>query len=253
MEDKKSEFDSALAKSEGAGFLQVARELIVSNDQELDIANENLKGNKALQRGIKTWFKKHKTKAREVLNGLHEDERVLLDPLRAAEDLVKGKMGPYMAAQKRKREEAEAAARKAREEREAAARRAEEEALARVKAAEEERQRQAREALQDGERKKAEKILEEETTKFIPEVEEVPAPAEIVVPEEKKLEGTHSREDWTWELEDIDLVPRVLPNGKRPLVLDRSVITALAEAEKEKANVPGIRFFKKTTVVSRNG
>lgn len=251
MEEKKSEFDSALAKSEGAGFLQAARELIVSNDQELDIANENLKGNKVLQRGIKEWFKKHKTKAREVLNGLHEDERVLLDPLRAAEDLVKGKMGPYMAELKRKREEAVEAARRAKEEMEAAARRAEEEALARVKAAEEERQRQAREALQDGERKKAEKLLKEETEAFIPEVEDVPAPEEIVVPEEKKLEGTHSREDWKWELENIDHVPRVLPNGKRLLIIDRAVLNEFAEAEKEKARVPGIRFFMKSTVVSR--
>lgn len=251
MEGNKLEFETALVNKESAGFLQAARELIVSNDQELDIANENLKGTKSLQKRIREWFKKHKTKAREALNGLIQDEKELLDPLIKTEDIIKGKMGPYMAERRRKREEAEAAARKAREEAQEAHNKRVQAAEDAIKAAEEERQRKAREALHDGEKKKAEKILEEETKVFIPEVEDVPTPEEIVVPEEKKLEGTHMRTTWEWELENIDLVPRILPNGKRPLKLDRAVITDHGVKHKEKAEMPGIRFFPTTGVASK--
>jgi len=251
MEGNKLEFETALVNKESAGFLQAARELIVSNDQELEIANENLKGTKSLQKKIKEWFYPHKTKARAALNGLIGDEKELLDPLYKTEEIIKNKMVPYMEEQKRKREEAEIAARRAIEEALEATRRAEEEAEAKAIAVEEERQRKAREALHDGEKKKAEKILEEETKVFIPEVEDVPAPAEIIVPEEKKLEGTHMRTTWEWELKNIDLVPRILPGGERPLKLDRAVITGYGVKHKEKATMPGIRFFPTTGVASK--
>ena len=227
--------------------------IVVTNDRELEDANEHLKGVTALIKKIQAWFKKHKDKAREALNGLIADEKELLSPLYETKAAINGQMAPYMEKQKRLQEEAEAAARKAREEAAEAERRRIEAAEYAAKAAEEEKQRRAREALQDGERKKAEKILAQEPEVFIPEVEDVPAPKEIVIPQAKKLKGTFPRTDWTWELENIDLVPRVLPNGKRPLILDRGVITALAEKEKDKAKVPGIRFFPKTTMVSRKG
>ena len=251
MKENKSEFETALVTKESAGFLQAARELIVSNDQELDIANENLKGNKALQKKIREWFKKHKTKAREALNGLIQDERELLDPLGKAEGVIKGKMTPYLEEKARIRKEAEEAARRAKAEAEAALRRAQEEAEAKALAIEEERQRKAREALHDGELKKAEKLLKEKPTEVVPVKEEDFIPEETVIPEPVDLKGTHLRTTWGWELVNIDIVPRILPDGSRPLKVDHAVLTDYASKHKEGAKCPGIRFFPKTGMASK--
>lgn len=75
--------------------------------------------------------------------------------------------------------------------------------------------------------------------------------AVVPIPKPIKLKGTGIREDWKWELEDFDKVPREL------LCLDAVKINALVRAGKEKAITPmkkqGIRVFKVDTVVSGYG
>lgn len=251
--------DEALIKigadrqAEALGYPAAARKLIVTNDEELKAVDEFVKGGKALQKEIRAGYD-------DIINDWHKGWKNsiakrdhYLKPVAEGVDIAKGKMTPYLVEKARIRREAEEAARKAKAEAEAAARRAQEEAEAAARAAEEERQRKAREALHDGEKKKAEKILEEETKVFIPEVEDVPAPEEIIIPEKPKLDGTFTRTDWMWELKNIDLVPRVLPNGDRPLTLDRGVITKHVDKYKATAKIPGIRVFPKTIVISKGG
>jgi len=243
---EKIEVETALIK-DACEYPPIARALIVTNDRELAIADGYLKGNKALQKKIREWFKPHKTKAREALNGLIADEKALLDPLGEAEGIVKGKMTPYLEEKARIRREAEEAARRAKAEAEAALRRAKAEAEAKALAIEEEKQRKAREALHDGELEKAEKILEEKKTEVVPVKEEDFIPEEIVVPEKVDLKGTYIRTTWEYEVVDIDLVPRSL------LILDRVRTNKIVQHQKDKTNIPGIRVFQKTDTRSRGG
>ena len=238
-------------KAEALAFPRCARELVVTNDQELVAVNEFVKGGMALQKEIRAGYDDIIESAHSTWKGALSKRDCYLKPVSEGVEIAKGKMAPYMEERKRKREEAEEAARKAQEEAQAVLRRAQEEAEAKALAIEEEKQRKAREALHDGELKKAEKILEEETKVFIPEMEDVPAPAEIVIPEEVDLGGSHLRTTWGWELVNIDIVPRILPDGKRPLKLDHAVLTGHATKHKEKAKCPGIRFFPKTGMASK--
>jgi len=207
-------------------------EIVVTNDRELADANEHLKGAKALRRQIREWFKKHKDKAREVLNGLIADERELINPLDGFIRKVEGKMIPYVEEKERQVREAEEAAR-----------RAAEEAERKERGAEEERQRKAREAMHDGDTKAAEEILAEPEPEIVPEPVDIPAAPE--------LEDSHSSKRWTWEEQDIDKVPRLLPNGERALILNRGAITSYVQKHKDKAKVPGLRIFQKTGISTR--
>jgi len=238
-------------KAEALAFPKCARELVVTNDQELVAVNEFVKGGMALQKEIRAGYDDIIESAHSTWKGALSKRDCYLKPVSEGVEIAKGKMAPYMEEQRRKQREAEEVARRAQEEAQAALRRAQEEAEAKALAIEEERQRKAREALHDGERKKAEKILEENTKEFIPVKPEEFLPAEIEIPKKVDLKGTHMRTTWGWELENIDLVPRILPNGKRPLQLDRAVITDYGVKHKENAKMPGIRFFPKTGMASK--
>lgn len=251
--------DEALTKigadlqAKALAYPTAAHQLVVTNDKELKAVDEFVKGGKALQREIRAGYD-------DIINDWHKGWKNsiakrdhYLNPVSEGVKIAQGKMVPYMEEQRRKRREAEEAARKAQEEAQAALRRAQEEAEAKALAIEEEKQRKAREALHDGELEKAEKILEEKRTEVAPVKTEDFPPEEIVIPEEVELKGTHLRTRWDWELENIDLVPRILPNGKRPLQLDRAVITDYGLKHKEKAKMPGIRFFQKTGMASKGG
>lgn len=216
--------DESLVK-EVVGFPEKARALVVNNDKTLELAGEELKGSKALQKKIREWFKPHKTKARDALNGLIAEEKRLLDPLQEFERIVKGKMAPYMEEQARKVREAEEAREKAQKEAEEAERKAEED-----------RQKKAREALQDGDQKKAEKILAEEPKEIIPE--------QVDIPVTKTLEGTHATRRWTYEVTNIELVPRPL------LMLDKVAVNKIVQEKQKDAKIPGIRIFQKTGISS---
>lgn len=209
-----------------ASFLQAAKALQVTTDRELDDANEVLKGVKTLIKSIQEWFKERKDKARAALNDLIGEEKKNLNPLFETERIIKGKMLPYIEEQKRKQREAEEAARRAREEAEAAAR-----------AAEEERQRKAREAIEDGDTHEAAKILAEEPEEIIPEPVEIPS-----VPE---LKGTHTREDYDWEVEKFELIPH------NYLQLDRGKITKEVKQKRAETKIPGIRVFPVTRMSSK--
>lgn len=219
-------------KAEALAYPKAARELTVTNDRELADAHGIVKAIKALKKEIRDGYDEIVKKTREAWLKACAKRDHYLKPLDEAERIVKDKMAPYMEEQARRVREAEEAARRAEEEAEAAQR-----------AAEEERQRKAREALQDGDTREAEKILEKPAPEIVPE--------KVDIPETQKLEGTYTRTDWMWELENIDLVPRMLPNGERPLKLDRGVITAYVQKHKDKANIPGIRAFSKTNVATR--
>jgi hypothetical protein len=58
--------------------------------------------------------------------------------------------------------------------------------------------------------------------------------------------GTVStRKEWDFEIVDEDAIPR------KYLIVDEKMLRGLAKAEKEKAEVPGVRFFSKRVPITR--
>lgn len=212
-------------KAEALGFPTVARSLFVTNDQELKAVNEFVKGGMALIKEIRAgydeiisdWDKGHK-------NAIATRDRYL-KPVSEGVGIAKEKMAPYMEEERRKIQEAEEKARRVQQEAEEAEMKAEEE-----------RQRAAREAMHDGDQRKAEKILAKPVPEIVPET--------VDIPEAVELKGTHATRRWTYEVTNINHVPRFL------LMLDKVAVNELVQREKGHANIPGIRIFQKTGVSS---
>lgn len=213
-------------KAEALGFPEAARSLgVVTNDDELKIVDQFVKGGKALIKEIRDGYDDIISDAHGTWKGAIAKRDHYLKPADEGVKIAKGKMAPYLEEQRRKIQEAEERARRAQQEAEEAEQRAEEE-----------RQKAAREAMHDGDQKKAEKILAKPTPEFVPET--------VVVPEAVKLEGTHATRRWTFEVTNIYLVPRSL------LILDKVAVNKIVQEKKKDTNIPGIRAFQKTGVSS---
>lgn len=211
-------------EAEALAFPIIARQLFtVKNDDELKIVNQFVKGGKALIKEIRDgyddiisdWDKGHK-------NAIAKRNHYLT-PVAEGVDIAKAKMAPYLEKQARKIREAEEKAR-----------RAQEEAMKITMEAEAERQKAAREAMQDGDMEATVKILAKASAESVPEA--------VVIPEAVELEGTHATMRWTYEVTDINLVPRPL------LVLNKGAVNEIVQREKRNARIPGIRIFQKTGV-----
>jgi len=212
-------------KEKALAFPAAARQLVVTNDKELEAVDRFVKGGKALIKEIRDgyddiindWDKGHKNAIAKRNHYLH--------PVAEGVNIAKGKMAPYMEEQRRKVQEAEERALRVQQEAEEAERKAEEE-----------QQKAAREAMHDGDQRKAEKILAKPAPEFVPET--------VVVPEAVELEGTHATRRWTYEITNIKLVPRDF------LMLDKVAVNKYVQAMKKDANIPGIRVFQKTGISS---
>lgn len=215
-------------KAESTDLVRLANEIKVTNDAQLEIANGLAHNIKAMISKIKEDCRPSINKAREAWQESLKLEKRHLAPLEKAKDLVtNGLIAPYLAERRRKQYEAEQAAIAAKVE---AIRKAEKE--------ERERLATAKAAIEEGEIKEAEEILEKPVEEKPELIFEMPKPP-------PKLKGSYERTDWLWECTNIDIVPRPL------LMLNRPDITARVNRLKDKADIPGIRVFSKTTVVTR--
>ena len=212
-------------KAAALAYPTAASKLIVTNDQELKVADGFIKGGKALIREIREGYDDIISDAHSTWKGAIAKRDRYLKPVTDGVDIAKGKMAPYMEEQRRKVREAEERARRAQQEAEEAERKAEEE-----------RQRAAREAMHDGDQVKAEKILAKPVPEIVPET--------IDIPEVKELEGTHTTKRWTYEVTNIELVPRPL------LMLDKVAVNKIVQEKQKDAKIPGIRVFQKTGISS---
>ncbi len=144
------------------------------------------------------------------------------DPLNKIKDKLHLKMSTFADAERKKLEDAE------RERREAEKKKFEE---------------QAREAKKEAIELGSETALET-SNRFAKRASEVDT-NNIEVSQTVRLgsQGTLSeRRVWTWEVEDLSLVPRAY------LVVDEKALNQIAKnQDKESTKVPGIRFFQKTT------
>ncbi len=154
-------------------------------------------------------------KAHELHRWLTGIRTQILTPWRNAETLAKKRMGDYQYKLMVARREAE---------QKAAAERA---------ALEAEQMRKAQKAIQQNKPEKAEAILAK------------PVETKTVVPEAPKTEKQSAVFEYSWEAENIDLVPREF------LMLDTAKITAKVRKEKMDCKIPGIKVIESAGIRSR--
>jgi len=62
-----------------------------------------------------------------------------------------------------------------------------------------------------------------------------------------KLEGTHIRQYWKWEVVDISKVPEEF----LVQTVDKAMVEATIKRNKEKTSIPGIRVFLETIPITK--
>jgi hypothetical protein len=209
-----------------------AKGLEITDPDSLRKAGDIIGVGNDLIKKIREFFGPIKSKAHAAWKSLCDAESEELRKIVPVVDLLKAKVGAYMAEERRKREEAEAAARRAEMERkrleEEAIRKAQE-AEARAKLAKDEEARRA--ARAEADRILARAAEEEKTI--------APAP---VIPEAPEIRGLAMRENWDFEIVDEAAIPREY------LVPDEVKIRRVVRIMKDKTAIPGIRAFNRPTM-----
>lgn len=257
-----------------------ASAIIIRDQDSMAVANDFSIAIKKMRREIDEAFDPIIEAAHRAHKVALDKKRKYIEPVDAAEKMVKGKIGVYLTEQERIRKEAERRAweaeqekirvqqeerRKAQEaERQAAeerrrieekARRAAEEADARAaRARSEEGRRKAQEEADRIRREAAEKAAQEkikaeaEQARLREEARQREAELAAAIPAavaKVETKGISKREDWDFEVLDEAAIPREF------LAVDEVKLRKYAKAMKASANVPGVRFYAKTVVQQR--
>lgn len=247
-------------RTEVATIADSAKQITITTPAGATAAADFLQDIKGRAKRIVEFFKPLKASAVATHKAILAKEQEALAPFAEAEDFIKSELLHYQQVERRKAEEeqrrlqakadAEAAKRREHEEREAAKQRAIEEA-ARIKAQE---ARRLAEEADAAERRKllaqadaAERKAQAAAAKVEERVEAaqaIAAPVVHVPTAAPKISGLATRQAWTYEIVDESLIPRdyLIPNER--------TIGAIARAMKEKASIPGIRFYATESVAS---
>lgn len=199
-------------ETEALTIVDEATTMVIIDDEGLEIAANLLLGIKDLRKKIADTFDPIIDKAHKAHKEAIAQKKKTEAPLVEAENIIKPKMGKYREQQER--------------ERQAEIRR--QEKLAR-KAMEEQQIQDAVEADLSGNKEEAEAILNDE---LMP----VPAPK---VEKPMKPDGIAFRENWSFEIVDVNKIPRVymMPNEK----LIGSTVRLIKDKIAAEKTIPGIR------------
>ena len=188
-----------------AGFITV------HSQNTLDRANDFLKTIKGFRKQLDEFFDPNISRLHKAHKEAKAQKTKFEEPLKKAEEIVKEEITTYLVEQDNIRKEAEEKA----------------------KQEAEKRFEEAREAERAGDKEKAEKIREEETSLATP------------LPSIATAEGTSLRKRWTWEVEDLKLVPRAY------LIVDKVKVSETVRIMKGKTDIPGIQVFQEAGISTR--
>ena len=201
-----------------------ARNIIIQNEAQFKAAAEFGRSIKAKQTQVKEFFEPMRMSAKRAYDEVLSRRKQMLDPLEAAEKIVKQTMSEYRVEEERRRKAAEETARKEAEE---AAKQKLDEAAALEKAGNYEA---AAYAMSDA------------------EVMDDYAKTGIAYAAPVKTAGVSSKKDWEIESVDPALVP-VSVAGIEIRPVDIKAVLKLVRATKGAIQIPGIKV-KETSVIS---
>ena len=194
--------------------------------EQLEEANAHLRGMIGLKNKIKEFCADNIKRWHDGHRQAIAERDAYLRPVEEAEAIIKAKMGEYRAWEREEIKKAQEAAQ--------AQQRAEAEAQRKLEA----------QSLKDAGEEEAAAMVEAAPIRTIP----MKAPAPV------RLEGTHSRTNWSFELVNkLELIAFVAENPVFSHLLDVSTkeCNKLAKAQKENMVIPGIRAVASETVVAK--
>ena len=193
-----------------------ASALVIDSPESLGLGAEFLRDLRTAKLKIKAVFDPARMSADKAHKQIVAASRKVTEPIARAESLVKGKIGAY-----RVQVEAE--------------RRAEEQRLAAVarKQDEERRLAEAERLEADGRKEEAEAVIEAPA---------MPVPMPVLPDTTPKTEGVSVRKVWKYQIAD----PMALP--RQWLIADEKAIGEHARSMKERASIPGVRFWSEESV-----
>jgi len=198
-------------RTQSSHFPERAGFIVVNSQNTLNRANDFLKDIKAFLKHLDDFFDENINRLHKAHKEAKAQKTHFEEPPKKALAIVREEIRKYLVEQEGLRREA----------------------TEKVRQEKEKKFEEARELEKEGKKEEAEQIREDETAL---------APS---LPEAVKAEGTHLRKHWTWEVSDIDKVP------KEYFVIDALKINSIVRAMKGKTNIPGIKAFQESTIATR--
>lgn len=191
----------ASLREQALGLLKYATERVIKTTEDTKSATEDLSIIRRSKKMLEEKRKEYVTPLNNQVKLINDAFKQVSDPLNQADKVISDKMLAYTAEQERLRLEAEA----------------------------------INQAKIDLARREAE-LNQGEFTVDITPVEIVPEPTKRIYTD---IGTAGQRDNWAWEVEDINLVPREY------LMINAGMLTPIVKASKGKLTIPGIRIFNK--------
>ena len=195
----------ASLREQASGLLQYATERVVQTAEDVKTATEDLSIIRKSKKLLEEKRKEYVTPLNNQVKLINDTFKLVSDPLNQADKLTTDKMLAYDAEQRRIRREQEA----------------------------------INQEKIDLARREAELNLGEFTVDTTPVVVAPEPPKKI----QTDLGTAGQRDNWTWELMDINLVPREY------LMVNAGMLTPIVKASKGRIVIPGIKIFNKPFLV----
>ena len=216
------------SEQQSTSFLQKAQSFEILCDFDLEQAAEEQKAGKALLKEIDTFIGPMKQASYQAYKAIGDREKKLTEPLKQGVDVYAEKMGAYHAAQDAKKKAQLAA----------------EGAVARQIAAEAAREgvEELAQQMEEGGNQEAAAAVRGTENYAVRQ-----AVANVVIEPEKafKPTGTMARENWVFNVDNPDLVPREY------LMVDEVKIGRVVRAMKADTKIPGISVQNKPKLHAR--
>ena len=205
-----------------------AADLVINNDGDFQSASDILRQNKTLQKKVTDYWEPMRKSAKQAYDDVLAHKNEMLDPLKAAEKIIKKKIGDYTLKKQEEQRRREAEMRRL---------------------AQEEADRKLAEAIKcqdSGDEFGAEAAMAEA------EVMDDMALSNISVPTQKpKADGVSMSKTWKIASIDDSKVPIDL-NGAVLRPVDKSAVMALIKATKGTIKIPGVVYEESVSVSVRS-
>lgn len=204
-----------------------AESVVIATDEDYSMAGEATSNVKRMQKKVEEYWEPMRVSTKKAYDDILAHKKEMLDPLKKAEQILKGKMNSYLLEQERKRKEQEEAMRK----------------LAEAEA--DRKLQEAIDASNAGDDAAAEFAMAEA------EVYDTAAATSMIAKQTPKAEGVSTSKTWKITSIDSKKVP-VEFSGMELRPVDEKLVLQLIKASKGKIVIPGIKYEESVTISVRS-
>lgn len=204
-----------------------AESVVIATDEDYSMAGEATSNVKRMQKKVEEYWEPMRVSTKKAYDEVLAHKKEMLDPLKKAEQILKGKMSGYLLEQERKRKEQEEAMRK----------------LAEAEA--DRKLQEAIDASNAGDAAAAEFAMAEA------EVYDTAAATSAIAKQTPKAEGVSTSKAWKITAIDSKQVP-VEFCGMELRPVDEKLVMQLIKSSKGKIVIPGIKYEETVTISVRS-